>query len=222
MNNFIYVKQSNRIINKYTIYGERHSGTKLIQKIFAANTHLELTWEYGWKHWIGFCDKQTIINANDTLFVCLVRNPYDWILSFFREPHHVPKENRESINNFLTKQWYSVYDAIFDTTEILDDRNFLTNKRYSNIFDMRKHKIYYMRQLLPQICSNMILLSYETLTTNTESVIMDIWDYLNTKNQNPSYYIKAPKNYSHSTDIHNQINNSIEWDYEKTVGYLMN
>lgn len=38
------------MINQYTIYGERHSGTKLLQQLIDTYCHINLTWQYGWKH----------------------------------------------------------------------------------------------------------------------------------------------------------------------------
>ena len=77
------------MIKKFTIYGERCSGTNYLQNLVNDNFEIELTWEYGWKHFFGFQD-DTLKNSDDTLFLCIVRNPVDWMNSFFRNPHHLP------------------------------------------------------------------------------------------------------------------------------------
>lgn len=209
----------NKII-KYTIYGERHSGTKLIESLMRNNTGLSLTWEYGWKHWFGFTGSGDILNANDTLFIGVVRNPYDWILSFFKEPHHVPKCNRSKLHQFLFNQWYSVVDPIFDTSEITIDRNFLSNQRYDNIFDLRKHKIYYLRQIMPLICNNYILISYEQLISNTKNIIKHIQQILNLSSNKCVFRIKSPTLYNDIDNIDHIINVNIDWNVERTIGYI--
>ena len=44
------------MIKKFTIYGERCSGTNYLQNLVNDNFEIELTWEYGWKHFFGFQD----------------------------------------------------------------------------------------------------------------------------------------------------------------------
>lgn len=224
MTNFINLKRNTSIINRYTIYGERHSGTKLLQKIISSNTTLSLTWDYGYKHWFGFTDKQSILSAQDTLFIGIVRSPYDWLLSFYKEPHHVPIQNRLPIGNFLFNEWYSVQDYVFDNTEILQDRNFISGTRYKNIFDLRSHKLYYIRQMLPLLCSNFVILRYEDLISNTIEIISGIKALLNHYQRKPinSYYLKPNKVYECSLLIKDMINHHIDWDVENTVGYYRN
>lgn len=221
MNNFLEIKRNSQDISKYTIYGERHSGTKLLQKIITSSTTLNINWNYGYKHWFGFTDKGLILDAQDTLFFGIVRNPYDWLLSFYKEPHHVPINNRVPIGNFLFNEWYSVQDYVFNNTEILQDRNFISGHRYKNIFDLRSHKIYYIRQVLPILCRNLVLLRYEDLVSNTVEIISGIKALLNhsQRKQKNSYYIKSNKTYECSSLIKNMIDYHIDWDIEHTVGY---
>lgn len=219
---FIYSKISNKkTIRRYTIYGERHSGTKLIQNIINAKTTLQLTWEYGWKHWFGFADKKQILNDSETIFICMVRNPIDWILSFYNDPHHVPRDNTKSLNTFLFNEWYSIIDPIFNTTEIYEDRNFLTYKRYHNIFDMRLHKMYYLRQVLPLVCNNVIMLKYEDLLLRPKLTINSILDLLPAHNthKNHQTIIKPIKSYICDKDISNIIKSNIDWNIENTIAY---
>lgn len=68
-------------MNKYTIYGERCSGTTYLENIINMNFDANITYEYGWKHFFGFNELK---NSDDTLFICIVRNLPDWINSFYR------------------------------------------------------------------------------------------------------------------------------------------
>ena len=42
------------MLKKYTIYGERCSGTKYLEQLMDSNFDIKLTWEFGWKHFFGF------------------------------------------------------------------------------------------------------------------------------------------------------------------------
>ena len=45
-------------MQKFTIYGERHSGTNFLQKVICENFRLKITWDFGWKHFgIGHRDE---------------------------------------------------------------------------------------------------------------------------------------------------------------------
>ena len=59
-------------IPRYTIYGERCSGTNYLQDVIERNFDVELTWEYGFKHFFGFQEEQ-LKKSDDTLFICIIR-----------------------------------------------------------------------------------------------------------------------------------------------------
>ena len=40
------------MIKKFTIYGERCSGTNYLENLILVNFDVNLTWEYGWKHFL--------------------------------------------------------------------------------------------------------------------------------------------------------------------------
>ena len=84
------------MITKYTIYGERCSGTNYLENLINENFDVKLTWEYGFKHWFGF---NNLSNSDDTLFICIVRNPVDWVNSFYRTPHHLKIKYDKTLNN---------------------------------------------------------------------------------------------------------------------------
>jgi hypothetical protein len=68
----------------------------------------------GGKHFFGHkqtpsCENlpQRISDTKNVLFVCLVRNPVDWLNSLYREPHHLtPKLNKavDRLIVFTTKK----------------------------------------------------------------------------------------------------------------------
>lgn len=170
------------MLNKFTIYGERCSGTNYLENIITINFDVEVTWQYGWKHFFGFQDDQ-LQNSDDTLFICIVRNLPDWINSFYRCKHHLPllyKRNiseNDKLDEFLNKEFWSFDDnnGNRDTSkEILQDRNIYTGERYTNIFELRHTKIKWMIEDLPNKVKNYIFIKYEDLINDFENTLLKI------------------------------------------------
>ena len=57
------------MIKQVTIYGERCSGTNYLEQLLLSNFEVEITWEYGWKHFFGHAD---LSNSDDVLFIGIV------------------------------------------------------------------------------------------------------------------------------------------------------
>lgn len=211
------------IVN-YTIFGERHSGTRFLTHVLQSTLNIPFTEEYGHKHWFGFTETKKIIKSPRTLFISIVRNPYDWIYGFFNDPFHVPYGHLMSMKNFVSREWYSVLEKE-KNREIMEDRNYITGKRYRNILDMRKHKMFYLRHVLSNIADNYIILQYENFLTNYESIIRYIIDYYNIgskiqpDNSFPSVNCILKPAYSINTTILIKINESLDWNIENHIGY---
>ena len=212
------------MFKKYTIYGERCSGTNYLENIININFDVNISWEYGWKHFFGFQDDK-LKNSDDTLFICIVRNLPDWINSFYREKHHLPlryKTNmseEEKIDEFLNKEFWSFNDNNNNrdaSKEIMEDRNIYTGERYKNIFELRHTKIKWMLEDLQIKIKNCIFIKYEDLINDFEKTLFKIKDkglevkkhinfplntnnYRNEKNKNNKKF--TPKRNSLSTEF---------------------
>ena len=131
-----------------------------------------ITYFFGFKHWFGWTKPETISYHRlslHTLFIGIVRDPYDWIMSFYKTPYHVPKSNRKSLDSFILNEWLSLNVA--SSSEILKDRSFITQQRYKNIFDMRTTKYRYLNETMPVITPNYVLFSYDTFLKNHENYL---------------------------------------------------
>ncbi|MEO9476655.1 MAG: sulfotransferase domain-containing protein [Cyclobacteriaceae bacterium] len=58
---------------------------------------------FGWKH---RCVDLTVLEKNEALagrigFLCLLKNPYSWLLSFYKRTHHYEHLKHESFEDFL-------------------------------------------------------------------------------------------------------------------------
>ena len=94
-----------READRFTIYGERCSGTKWLTVLLEGNLGLPVTWEFGWKHFFGGTQKLPGRDATgSTLFVCVVRDPVDWVNSLYRMPHHLTgPQVRGGVDAFMTE-----------------------------------------------------------------------------------------------------------------------
>ena len=165
------------MIKKYTIYGERCSGTNYLENIIDINFDVNVTWEYGWKHFFGHQENE-LKNSDDTLFICIVRNLPDWINSIYRDMHHLPLKiqknmsEEEKIDEFLSKEFYS----IINDKELMEDRNMYTGERYKNIFELRHTKIKWMLEDLPNKVKNCVFIKHEDLKNDFENTLLKIKD----------------------------------------------
>lgn len=219
-------------INKYTIFGERASGTNYLQNLIDLNFDAKLTWEFGFKHFFGH---NNLENSDDTLFICIVRDPHEWLNSFWRNPWHLSPLCKSNINNFLTSEissYNNINSGLKDGTEILEDRHIFTKERYKNIFELRHTKLKYMIEDLIMLVNHYIFIKHEDLLYNFENTMHKIRSTglqqkqnikfpLNTlryKNNGGMIY-KKNKNYLISKKrIYDDKN--LNPKYEKICGYL--
>lgn len=155
------------MIKRCTIFGERQTGTNYLENVMSINFDVDVHFEYGWKHWPNN-KKSNYENSDDTLFICIVRNPVDWINSFYRKPHHVEHIKRKGIDAFLNSEFYSLHN---DGSEIMGDRNLYTGEKYKNIFELRHTKLQWMIEDLPNMVNNYIFIKYEELINDFDSTL---------------------------------------------------
>ena len=232
------------MIKQYTIYGERCSGTNYLIRLMEQNfdicnvTHdLEMSnennWNYGNKHFFGLYEDK-LKESDNTLFICIVRNPVDWLNSLYKNPWHICNEIRGNVNKFLNDEFYSYNDACGPRygTEIMQDRNMYTGERYKNIFELRHTKLKFMIEDLPNLVKHYVFIKHEDLVNDFENTMNKIKDTgLCVKPQ-----IKFPLNWIFYKDLKEEIYKKKEYkeiskdlilksphlieEYEKKLGYL--
>ena len=210
-------KKEEHTVNNFTIYGERHSGTNLLESIVKESLGLAVTWDFGWKHFFGFVKYQQIVQSNNTLFFAIARNPYDWIMSMYSKQYHIPKQNERPLNKFLLNEWFSIDDY---RKEIKNDRHYLLGRKYKNIFEMRKTKLQYMMNYMPKLCNNLCVTTYEYLTDTPSCFAKTVSKYfaLNYKH-NEMPIIWNRKQYEIPPEIKRIIDSNLDWDIENYFGY---
>jgi hypothetical protein len=192
------------MINKFTIYGERCSGTNYLENLILMNFDINITWEFGWKHFFGFND---LSNSDDTLFIGIVREPFEWFNSLYRNPHHLPI-NFKNITNFLNNEIISYnrnnnilissFNNIDVNGEILDEKNMYNNQKFKNIFELRYIKLKYLLEEMPLKVKHYIFIKYEDLIDNFEETLDKI--------KNKGLTIKQNINYPINTNLYKKTN----------------
>jgi len=201
-------------IRYFTILGERCSGTHFLQHAILQNFHI--SYVKGEKHFFGnrefrdtleiipeqmsLHEKQMIhidsIPPSELLTICIVRDPVEWVDSFFKRKHHVPPENREPIERFLSCEFYSIYEEPPKKhMEIMEDRNWLTKERYRNLFELRRMKNKYLLDKVSSDTTNrFFFLRYEDLRDNYENTLENIQKQFHLYLKYPLLpFVKTPK-----------------------------
>lgn len=218
------------MIKYFTIYGERCSGTNFLLHALEDNFELEFSCIYAWKHFFGHYQFNMSNEENETLFIGIIRNPIDWIDSFYNKMHHIPIENRKNISAFLFNPFYSVYEN--SSKEIMEDRNILTQDRYKNIFQLRYIKNNYLINEMPKLVKNYLLIRYEDLRDNYNKVLEFIGKKFNLKRKNEKFkkidtykgnnktiYFKKPLELNKKTI--NLIKQNLNKEQENNIGYIL-
>ncbi len=143
------------MIKYFTICGERCSGTNYIEELVTHNFGISYTWKHGHKHFFGHTDYK---DNQDTLFIGVIRNPYDWLNSLYEEPHHM-RHRSKNITEFLESEVESLHDH--NKKEIMEDRNIYTKERFKNLFELRHIKLKYLMRDLRNKVKNYIFVKYE-------------------------------------------------------------
>jgi hypothetical protein len=191
----MYLSPNAHRIQYFTIFGERCSGTHFLQHSILSNFHIQYI--KGEKHFFGnkeFRDALDItqspneltlfeqkmcefdsIDTEELLVFAIVRDPVEWLDSFYKRGHHVPPENRHSYERFVSCEFYSMYDdGPKKNQEIMEDRHWKTKERYRNIFELRYWKNRYMLEEMPKKYVHFYLIKYEHLRDNYEETLEHI------------------------------------------------
>jgi hypothetical protein len=215
------------MISKFTILGERCSGTNYLEQLILKKFNIDITWEFGWKHAFTHKDYPSNVKNNPhVLCLCIVRNPYDWIMSLWNQPHHIPYEYRNDFNRFLFDEMYSIHKC---GTECTDYRN-LEGTRIKHIFEMIRDILLFMIDVLPTLSHNYNIFTLEDLTHNTIDVLDMFYNSFDVEKKQDNYILIQDRvkighvatvntHYEISDEIRHVLNSNVDWEVESRVGY---
>jgi hypothetical protein len=223
-------------IKRVQIYGERCSGTNYLKKLIETNFEEPVVNNvgYGHKHFFGF---QDLKNSKDVLFICIIRDPFTWLNSFYKKPWHVDPKITRSIDSFLGEEFSSYYDASHgperNGLQITEDTNiFYPKTNYKNIFELRYTKVKWMLEVLPRKVEHCLFVRYEDFInsfTNTMYLLKNKGLTVKDINVFPKNYYKYKDSNKEYTPVDkevilskNIVLNHTEFSplFEKRLGYM--
>ena len=225
------------MVKYFTIYGERCSGTNFVENAIKENFKLELTWKYNFKHFFGNHNFKKKNRYDDVLFIGVIRNPFEWLASLYREKHHLPYSITKDWDSYINNTFYSI--NMNTKEELLQDRNIYNKqKRYKDIIELRYLKNKFLIEDMKNKVNNYILLRYEDFSdrykltlnflkkrynlVNLHKEIRFINNYKglgnNTSEKHGTY---KKKKYFIPNNILLQIKNKINKEQENSLGYII-
>jgi hypothetical protein len=172
-------------IDRFQIYGERRSGTNFVARTIARNTGLKRFSSYGWKHALPYFP----LLPKCCLFVVVVREPFDWLRSFYAGPFEVdPAIANLPFSDFLRAEWegrytgfseqwayrgYAVKNRFDAGAPNFLDRHPLTGRRFANVCEMRSVKLAGHLSLLDRGL-NTVAVRYEDFRNQPEAMLAAI------------------------------------------------
>lgn len=164
---------------KFTIYGERCTGTNFIRKLVVDNFELDMVQLpdpiFGWKHFFGHEHNMSAIKSSmDCVIISIVRNPIDTLMSFWRNPHHQHPDRLVDLKTFLTGEFYSVYSKTALNEHWLDNNFEDGARRFKNIFEMRAVKGRFLFSTIPTLTSNCVFMRHEDLKSDPVKILTEI------------------------------------------------
>jgi hypothetical protein len=235
------------VIKYIQILGERYSGTNYLAALIRANIpSAEITKSFGFKHWF-IKDHQprsapnnttdlecvrSLDHSDDTLFLVILRNPFDWLRSLARFPYHAPNHVGLTFSNFIRTPWISYERNQANSDWAISDDGIYFIEKAENILVLRTKKIQHWINLRQRV-KHIAFINYENLYKNP-SALVDIADNFNIPVTNrplidePRYLtggavkneLFVPKKYEpilkHDLEF---IESTLDWDVEESVNY---
>jgi len=248
-------RETSSPIKYLCIFGERCSGTNYTQSLLLENLifdsseykniHKPVS-NYGHKHfppWFELPLKEyqgprryySLEDNEETLFVVIFRDPYDWVRSFKKKPHHGLRELRSlPFSQFIRTPWQlNPNNGLVKSESNLNplmDKDPFTGENFSNVLHLRSAKIRTMLLVKDKV-HNAYYINYETVRDHPKEVlkeIEDIFGLASTTEFNPIIHTKGrekkaiykPKEYP-PINLNDLlfINDQLDEELERSIGY---
>ena len=228
------------------LFGERCSGTNFVSSLITKNfKHVELTTDFGGKHWFlkdhfprcrpsvstdTECIRSLSHNNSDTLFLCIFRNPFDWLRSIHARPYHASNHADIPITQFIRKPWLSFERYPANRYWPLREDNFWFIEEAINLLKLRSMKIQHLLNLQYRV-ENCRFIRYESLLEDNGYLASIASDFqIKLKHSDiigeDRYFGRAPGTKFSLTvypvlreDDIEYIIHELDWELERKIGY---
>ena len=233
-------------ITQLALFSERSSGSNYVQRLIEVNSPLQRN-ESCMKHfppwfqlpiddYYGPRHHYTFEGTDNTLFVIIFRDPYDWVRSLHLQPYFVaPLIQNLSFSAFIRMPWIlDRFDPIIAQERSWNPRIDLdpqTGFSFDNVFKLRTAKIETML-LIKERAKNVYYINYESARDHPQEVLAELSSFFHFplydtytprllyKNQLGVPY--APKVYDPISDKDLlYINSQLDESLENSIGYQL-
>lgn len=239
-------KEGSQPITKFSIHGERCSGTNYIQALITNNIdikkeefshkHTGPWYDLPIEHWLGDPKHYTFEGTEDQLCIIIFRNPYDWARSFNKNPWMAAgKLFKLPFSKFIRSEWEV---NLVDNKNVINlyalnhlvDRNPIDGSAFKNIFELRTDKIRNMLMIKDR-AKNAYYINYEIARDYPQKVIEEIGAIFslniqplfrpvnNYKGGNTPYQEKIYEPISNEDLLY--INSQLDGELENQIGYQL-
>ena len=232
------------MIRYVQIFGERCSGTNFVTRLIRKNMkNIQMTKDYGGKHWFikdhhprGRSNQSTDLqcvrslqDCDDTLFVCIFRNPYDWIRSIHNMPHHARNHKNIPFREFIRKPWHSIEHVRRNPFWLPREDQYYFIEEAINILRLRSIKIEHLLNLESQV-QHIYFLRYEIIAKDNahlatianqfqidlNSSLEGVIPHIGRSHKTPFSPVVYPDFQPEDLSF---INEELDWDLERRVNY---
>ena len=173
------------MIKYIQIFGERCSGTNFVASLVNKNFRdVRITKEFGGKHWFikdhyprcrpnqstdVQCVRSIEDDNSDTLFLCIFRNPFDWVRSLHSRPYHAYNHVNLPLSQFMRKPWLSYEKSRVNRKWPIRDDNYWFIDEAMNILKLRSLKNEHWLGL-QNVVDNFCMINYDALVNNNQEL----------------------------------------------------
>lgn len=237
-------------ITQFAILGERCSGTNYLEHLIKANFDLKYTQAFGHKeytnklahkHFFQFSNNYNDDECDTCLFICIVRDPIEWLCSLYDNPYHISKWMKsKGWESFLSFPFYSMYDdpeidGKLYRKERMGDRHIYTHNKYINVFQARSTKCKFLMEDFPNLVKNCTFVNYEYIRDNPKEFVDNLTvrfklpknpkefvPYIIYKGIQRKIFRKKIYIDTLSDNILENINDNLDWEIENRMRYYQN
>lgn len=151
---------------RLVVFGDRNSGASFLRDLLLDLFDLSLASDFGNETYHFGAGRNLSHDCEDILFVAVVRNPLDWIMTMKKDHAALAHLNTsDTWEDVLFSDWRPGGVAI-PLKEEEEDGALLwlqKNKKYSSIFELRAWEGLFMSEDLPGDVRNFVMVKYEDI-----------------------------------------------------------
>lgn len=189
-----YKKANAETLRNFQIFAERCTGSQYVTQLLQRNLRFNEKdrtnpCSFGHKHfppWFSLASEEykgpeqyySLEDSENILFVVVFRNPYDWVRSFRKQPHHGKgRYGKMSFSEFIRSTWkLKGDDPYLNPLRRWDshlDKDPETGDWFANVLKLRTAKARNMIAIADRV-DNIYFVRYETARDHPEEVIEEI------------------------------------------------